>query len=69
MRAKLIGVPASHPTRAVELMLERKHIPYERVDIPNQLQKVVLPLLRYPYQALEHQFVRDPDRPAEALRH
>jgi glutathione S-transferase len=48
MRATLIGVPASHPTRAVELMLQRKGIAYERIDLPNQLQKVVLPLLRYP---------------------
>jgi len=52
VRAKLIGVPASHPTRAVELMLERKRIPYERVDIPNQVHKIVLPLLHYPYRTV-----------------
>ena len=33
MKATLIGVPASHPTLTAELALERKRIPYRRVDI------------------------------------
>src|SRR6266542_4265317 len=45
---KLLGVPASHPTLAAELMLRRKGIPYERRDLPNMSQRVVLPLLRLP---------------------
>src|SRR5919197_1307366 len=47
-RARLTGVPASHPTLAVQLMLEHKGIPYVRRDLPNRLQKLVLPLLGYP---------------------
>lgn len=45
--ARLTGVPASHPTLAVQLMLEHKGIPYVRRDLPSQLQKLVLPLLGY----------------------
>ena len=46
--ARLTGVPASHPVLAVQLMLEYKQIPYVRRDLPSQMQKIVLPLLRYP---------------------
>lgn len=47
MLVRLTGVPASHPTLAVQLMLDAKGIPYRRRDLPNQLQKVVLPLVGY----------------------
>ncbi len=42
-RATLIGVPASHPTLAVELMLQHKGIGYRRVDLVAGLHR---PLLR-----------------------
>ncbi len=48
MNVKLLGVPASHPTLAVELMLQHKGVAYTRRDLPNMTQRVVLPLLRFP---------------------
>jgi glutathione S-transferase len=44
---RLTGIPASHPVLATELMLQYKGIPYVRRDLPNQLHKLVLPLLGY----------------------
>jgi glutathione S-transferase len=44
---RLTGVPASHPTLAVQLMLEYKRISYVRRDLPNRLQRIVLRLLGY----------------------
>jgi glutathione S-transferase len=46
--AKLLGVPASHPVLAVELMLRRKGIAYTRRDLPSLSQRLLLPLLRWP---------------------
>jgi glutathione S-transferase len=46
--ARLTGIPASHPVLAVELMLRYKGLAYVRSDLPNQLHKLVLPLLGYP---------------------
>ena len=48
MKVRLLGVPASHPTLAVELMLQRKGISYKRRDLPSVSQRLVLPLLRWP---------------------
>jgi glutathione S-transferase len=45
---RLTGIPGSHPVLAVQLMLEYKGIVYVRRDLPNQLHKLVLPLLGYP---------------------
>jgi len=45
---KLLGVPASHPALAVELMLQRKGIAYTRRDLPSMSQRLLLPLLRWP---------------------
>jgi glutathione S-transferase len=47
MKAKLIGVPGSHPSRAAELMLRHKGIEYTRFDLPNMSHKYILPLMRY----------------------
>jgi glutathione S-transferase len=44
---RLTGIPASHPCLAVQLMLEYKGVAYVRRDLPNQLHKLVLPLLGY----------------------
>jgi len=44
---RLIGVPGSHPARAVELMLRHKTLPYRRFDLPNGLHRALLPLLGY----------------------
>jgi glutathione S-transferase len=46
-RATLFGVPGSHPTLSVELMLRYKGIPYTRHDLPNMTHRAVLPLLRF----------------------
>lgn len=48
MSVKLLGVPASHPVLAVELMLQRKGIAYTRRDLPSMSQRLLLPLLRWP---------------------
>lgn len=47
MKATLLGVPGSHPTRAAELMLRHKGVPYRRIDLPNGAQRFLLPLLRF----------------------
>jgi glutathione S-transferase len=47
MRARLIGVPGSHPVLSAELMLRHKGVQYTRVDLPNMTHKALLPLLRY----------------------
>ncbi|MFL5826217.1 MAG: glutathione S-transferase N-terminal domain-containing protein [Thermoleophilaceae bacterium] len=48
MAVKLYVIPASHPSRAVQLMLERKGMPYERVDLVSALHKPVLRALGFP---------------------
>jgi len=47
VRGKLYGVPASHPTKAVELMLRQKGIPYTRLDLPPLVHKLLLRLLGF----------------------
>jgi glutathione S-transferase len=47
MRAKLLGVPGSHPVISAELMLRAKGVEYSRLDLPNMSHKLILPLLRY----------------------
>jgi glutathione S-transferase len=42
VKAVLIGVPASHPTVAAELMLERKGIGFDRYDLVPGLHRFVL---------------------------
>jgi glutathione S-transferase len=48
VEVKLLGVPASHPVLAAELMLQRKGIAYTRRDLPSMSQRLLLPLLRWP---------------------
>jgi glutathione S-transferase len=47
MRAKLVGVPGSHPCISAELMLRYKGVEFTRLDLPNMSHKLLLPLLRY----------------------
>jgi glutathione S-transferase len=47
MRAKLVGVPGSHPVISAELMLRHKRVEFTRLDLPNMSHKLILPLLRY----------------------
>jgi glutathione S-transferase len=47
MRAKLVGVPGSHPVISAELMLRYKGIEFSRLDLPNITHRVILPLMRY----------------------
>ena len=47
MANTLIGVPGSHPSRAAELMLRHKGMPYRRFDLANGSQKFILPVLRF----------------------
>ena len=47
-KARLYAIPASHPSFAAGLMLERKGIPYSRVDLPQWFHRGLLRLLRFP---------------------
>src|SRR5215218_7751733 len=47
MRAKLVGVPGSHPCISAELMLRHKGVEFTRFDLPNMTHKAILPLMRY----------------------
>jgi glutathione S-transferase len=42
MRATLYGLPGSHPSKAAELMLRFKGVPYRRVDLPNGTHRAIL---------------------------
>ena len=46
--AKLYVIPGSHPSRTAMLMLERKGIPYKRVDLMPVVSKGVLKVQRFP---------------------
>lgn len=46
--AKLYVIPASHPSRSAMLMLERKGIPYKRIDLIPVLSKGVVRAQRFP---------------------
>jgi glutathione S-transferase len=48
MKARLFTIPASHPSWTVRLMLERKGIPYKRVDLVAGVHKPVLRALGFP---------------------
>ena len=48
MEAKLYVIPGSHPAMAARLMLERKGIPYKRVDLIPVVSKGVLKAQRFP---------------------
>jgi glutathione S-transferase len=47
MKARLYGIPASHPSYAAELMLQRKGIAYSRVDLPQWFHRGLLRALRF----------------------
>lgn len=72
MRAKLVGVPGSHPVISAELMLRHKGVEYTRLDLPNMTHKVMLPLLRFrgstvPVMTIEGKRVSGTMRIARAL--
>ncbi len=46
--AKLYVIPGSHPSTTARLMLERKGIPYKRVDLIPVVSKLVLKAQRFP---------------------
>lgn len=48
MSARLFVVPGSHPSVAARLMLERKGVPYRRVDLVPMVAKPILRALRFP---------------------
>jgi glutathione S-transferase len=48
MKARLYAIPASHPSFAAGLMLDRKGIPYSRVDLPQWFHRFILRALRFP---------------------
>jgi glutathione S-transferase len=48
MEARLYVIPGSHPSMTARLMLERKGIPYRRVDLMPVVSKAALKLLRFP---------------------
>jgi glutathione S-transferase len=45
---KLYVIPGSHPSKAAELMLEHKGIPFKRVDLVTSLHRPALKLLGFP---------------------
>jgi glutathione S-transferase len=47
VKATLIGVPASHPTLTAELALERKGIPFRRIDIVPGVSRALIRLLGF----------------------
>lgn len=47
MKATLVGVPASHPTLTAELALERKRIPYRRIDLVPGLSRALVRLFGF----------------------
>src|SRR3954468_16750409 len=74
MRAKLVGVPGSHPCVSAELMLRHKGVEFTRLDLPNMTHKALLPLLRHrgstvPVLTLEGKRVSGTMRIARALEH
>jgi glutathione S-transferase len=74
MRAKLIGVPGSHPCVSAELMLRFKGVEFTRTDLPNMSHKAMLPLLRYrgstvPVMTLEGKRISGTMKIARALEH
>jgi glutathione S-transferase len=46
--AKLYVIPGSHPSRSVMLMLDRKGIPYKRIDLIPVVSKGILRAERFP---------------------
>ncbi len=46
--AKLYVIPGSHPSMTARLMLERKGVPYKRVDLMPMVSKGVVRALRFP---------------------
>lgn len=46
--ATLVGVPASHPALAAELMLRRKGVEYRRIDLVAGVHRPLLRLLGFP---------------------
>lgn len=72
MRAKLVGVPGSHPVLSAELMLRHKGVEFTRLDLPNMTHKLMLPLMRYrgstvPVMKIEGKRVSGTMRIARAL--
>ena len=48
MAVKLYVIPGSHPSKAAELMLEHKGLPYKRVDLVTAMHRPSLKLLGFP---------------------
>jgi len=48
MSVTLLGVPASHPSLAAELMLRHKRISYRRIDLVPVAHRALVRLLRFP---------------------
>jgi glutathione S-transferase len=48
MNSRLYVIPASHPSIAVQLMLEHKGIPYKRTDLMPVVSKAVLRVVGFP---------------------
>jgi glutathione S-transferase len=74
MKAKLVGVPGSHPVVSAELMLRHKGVEFTRLDLPNMSHKLLLPLLRYrgstvPVLTIEGKRVSGTMKIARALEH
>jgi glutathione S-transferase len=72
MKARLVGVPGSHPCVSVELMLRYKGVEYTRLNLPNMTHRAIIPFLRYrattvPVLTLEGKRITTTMRIARAL--
>ena len=52
MAVKLYVIPGSHPSKAAELMLEYKRIPFKRVDLVTAMHRPALKLLGFPVKTV-----------------
>lgn len=48
MKVRLYTIPGSHPGAAVQMMLDRKGIPFKRIDLFPVVSRVVVKALRFP---------------------
>ena len=48
MAVKLYVIPGSHPSKAAELMLEHKGVPFKRVDLVSAMHKPLLKAMGFP---------------------
>ena len=66
MRAKLYGIPGSHPVRAAQLMLDHKGIEWDQVDVPTVLCRPFLRARGFPGPTVPAMVLDGPQGPDHA---